>query len=119
MEKKILLVEDNEVNKMLVLELLQEEDYQVSTASNGQEALDILDKEKFECVLMDCQMPIMDGYQATRAIRKMGNTVPIIGLTADAMSGDKKKCIDAGMNDYSSKPFKIRELLSLLDKWTS
>ena len=90
MEKKILLVEDNEVNKMVALELLQEEDYQVSVANNGQEALEMLTEEIFDCVLMDCQMPIMDGYEATRTIRKRGNTIPIIALTAKAMSGDKK-----------------------------
>ena len=119
MKKKILLVEDNEVNKMVALELLQEADYQVSVANNGQEALGMLDKEVFDCVLMDCQMPIMDGYETTRTIRKNGNTIPIIALTANAMSGDRKKCIDAGMNDYISKPFKFDELLNVLDKWIS
>jgi CheY-like chemotaxis protein len=119
MEKKILLVEDNEVNKLFALELLQGADYQVSMTSNGQVALEMLSEEIFDCVLMDCQMPIMDGYEATREIRKNGNTIPIIALTANAMSGDRKKCIDAGMNDYISKPFKLRELLSLLDKWIS
>ena len=68
---------------------------------------------------MDCQMPIMDGYEATREIRKRGNTILIIALTANAISGDRKKWIDAGMNDYISKPFKLAELLSLLDKWIS
>ena len=68
---------------------------------------------------MDCQMPIMDGYEATREIRKMGNSILIIALTANAISGDRKKWIDAGMNDYISKPFKLAELLSLLDKWIS
>lgn len=119
MEKKILLVEDNEVNKMLAVELLQKADYHVSVANNGQEALEMLDEEIFDCVLMDCQMPIMDGYEATRAIRKNGNTIPIIALTANAMSGDREKCIDAGMNDYISKPFKFEELLYALDKWIS
>ena len=119
MEKKILLVEDNEVNKLFAVELLQGADYQVSVANNGQVALEMLGKEIYDCVLMDCQMPIMDGYEATRTIRKNGNTVPIIALTANAMSGDRKKCINAGMNDYISKPFKLRELLSLLHKWIS
>ena len=119
MEKKILLVEDNEVNKLFAVELLQGADYQVSVANNGQVALEMLGKEIYDCVLMDCQMPIMDGYEATRTIRKNGNTIPIIALTANAMSGDRKKCINAGMNDYISKPFKLRELLSLLDKWIS
>lgn len=68
---------------------------------------------------MDCQIPIMDGYEATREIRKMGNSILIIALTANAISGDRKKWIDAGMNDYISKPFKLAELLSLLDKWIS
>jgi len=119
MEKKILLVEDNEVNKLFAFELLQGADYQVSVANNGQVALEMLGKEIFDCVLMDCQMPVMDGYEATRTIRKNGNTIPIIALTANAMSGDRKKCIDAGMNDYISKPFKLKELLSVLDKWIS
>ena len=64
-------------------------------------------------------MPIMDGYEATQEIRKRGITILIIALTANAMSGDRKKCIDAGMNDYIFKPFKLAELLSLLDKWIS
>jgi len=68
---------------------------------------------------MDSQMPIMDGYEATQEIRKRGITILIIALTANAMSGDRKKCIDAGMNDYIFKPFKLAELLSLLDKWVS
>ena len=68
---------------------------------------------------MDCQMPIMDGYEATREIRKRGNTILIIALTTNAISVDRKKWIDAGMNDYISKPFKLAELLSLLDKWIS
>ena len=68
---------------------------------------------------MDCQMPIMDGYEATREIRKRGNTILIIALTANSISGDRKKWIDSGMNDYISKPFKLAELLSLLDKWIS
>ncbi len=119
MEKKILLVEDNEVNRVLALELLQEEGYLISVANNGQEALEMLGKEIFDCVLMDCQMPVMDGYEATRKIRKSGNTIPIIAFTANAMSGDKKKCIDAGMSDYISKPFKFMELTYLLDKWIS
>jgi CheY-like chemotaxis protein len=119
MKNKILLVEDNEVNKLFAMELLQGADYQVSAANNGQVAVEMLSEEIFDCVLMDCQMPIMDGYEATRTIRKNGNTIPIIALTANAMSGDRKKCIAAGMNDYISKPFKLRELLSLLDKWIS
>jgi CheY-like chemotaxis protein len=68
---------------------------------------------------MDCQMPIIDGYEATREIRQRGNTILIIALTANEMSGERKKSIDAGMNDYISKPFKLAELLSLLDKWIS
>ena len=90
MEKKILLVEDNEVNKMVALQLLKEEDYRLSIAYNGQEALEMLDKEIFDCVLMDCQMAIMDGYEATREIWKRGNTILIIALTANAISGDRK-----------------------------
>jgi len=119
MEKKILLIEDNEVNKMVALQLLQEKDSRVAIANNSQEALEILDKTNIYCVLMDCQMPIMDRYEATREIRKRGITILIIALTANAMSGDRKKCIDAGMNDYIFKPFKLAELLSLLDKWIS
>ena len=90
MKKKILLAEDNEVNAMIVLGLLEETDYQISVASNGQEALEMLGKETYDCVLMDCQMPIMDRYESTRAIRKNSNTIPIIALTANAMSGDRK-----------------------------
>ena len=90
MEKKILLIEDNEVNKMVALQLLQEKDSRVAIANNSQEALEILDKTNIYCVLMDCQMPIMDRYEATREIRKRGITILIIALTANSMSGDRK-----------------------------
>jgi CheY-like chemotaxis protein len=91
MKKKILLAEDNEVNAMIVLGLLEETDYQISVANNGQEALEMLGKETYDCVLMDCQMPIMDRYEATREIWKRGNTILIIALTANAISGYRKK----------------------------
>ena len=122
MEKKILLVEDNEVNKLFAFELLQGADYQVSVANNGQVALEMLGKEIFDCVLMDCQMPVMDGYEATRNIRSgdagdIYTTIPIIAMTANAMRGDREKCFEYGMDDFITKPIDLKLLQQVLVKW--
>ncbi|NKF50529.1 response regulator [Shewanella sp. WXL01] len=116
---KILLVEDNAVNQELAKELLVSSDIEVTVANNGQEALDILETADFDCVLMDCQMPVMDGYEATKAIRqqKKFNKLPIIAMTANAMVGDREKVIACGMNDHVPKPIRVKELFSTLSKW--
>lgn len=104
---KILLVEDNLVNQKVAVALLEKMGYQTEVTANGQEALDALAKTSYDLILMDCQMPVKDGYETTRAIRKLDgplSDIPIIAMTANAMAGDDEKCYDAGMNDYMTKP---------------
>ncbi len=125
---KVLLVEDNNVNQEVAIGLLKDFGIDADIAENGVEALDILSaaakKEAYSLVLMDCQMPVMDGFEATRQIRsgKGGSEhslVPIIALTANAMHGDKDKCLDAGMNDYISKPIDVDILYNTIGQWIS
>ncbi|KGJ89133.1 response regulator [Colwellia psychrerythraea] len=116
---RILLVEDNSINQIVAKSLLTNLGAQVEIASNGKEALSCLENEHFDAVLMDCQMPIMDGYTATKAIRKSHRDytdIYIIAMTANAMSGDRDKCIAAGMNDYLTKPVDIIALENSLLK---
>ncbi|MCK5679823.1 response regulator, partial [bacterium] len=116
---KILLVEDNELNQELAMALLDREGVLVTSAWNGQEALESLQKERFDGVLMDLQMPVMDGYAATREIRKLPQykTLPIIAITANVMAEDREKVIAAGMNDHIGKPFKKLEMLRTIASW--
>ncbi|MBD3611976.1 MAG: response regulator [Hydrogenovibrio crunogenus] len=104
---KILLVEDNLVNQKVALALLEKMGYQADVTANGQEALDTLAQTPYDLILMDCQMPVKDGYETTRAIRALDgplSDIPIIAMTANAMAGDDEKCYEAGMNDYMTKP---------------
>lgn len=116
---KILLVEDNEINQELALELLESNGINVQIANHGQEALDILDKQSFDGVLMDCQMPVMDGYTASRRIRdqEQYKSLPVIAMTANAMKGDKDKVIAAGMNDHIAKPIDVKEMFNTMARW--
>jgi CheY-like chemotaxis protein len=94
--------------------------YQVRLTSNGKEAIEQLLREKFSLVLMDCQMPVLDGYAATQQIRGLDNdtrNITIIAMTANAMEGDREKCLEAGMNDYLAKPIKLDVLNNYLEKW--
>ena len=110
---KILLVEDNVINQLLATKLLARWKAEVSVANNGFEALDWLEKDDFDVILMDMQMPRMGGVECTKIIRcDRKLELPIIALTANAVKGEKDKCIDAGMNDYVSKPFDPEELYS-------
>ena len=115
---KILLVEDNEVNQQIALELLEMVQFDVTVAENGQIALDKLQSESFELVLMDIQMPVMDGYSATIAIRKdpAFARLPIVAMTANAMVSDRKKCLAIGMNDHIGKPIDPKELYGALNR---
>ncbi|MFY0678418.1 MAG: response regulator [Neptuniibacter sp.] len=116
---KVLLVEDNDVNQELALELLANGGILATLAENGQEALNMLANEEFDGVLMDCQMPVMDGYTATRELRKQAKyaDLPIIAMTANVMTGDKEKVIDAGMNDHIPKPINVDEMFNTMAKW--
>ncbi|OOZ36549.1 response regulator [Solemya velesiana gill symbiont] len=115
----VLLLEDNEINQELALELLAGGGITAQVANDEQEALDILEKESFDGVLMDCQMPVMDGYTATREIRKQEKykELPVIAMTANVMAGDRKKVLDAGMNDHIGKPINVREMFTTMAKW--
>lgn len=116
---RILLVEDNLLNQELAQELLMGHGLIVETANNGQEALDKLEQHTYDGVLMDCQMPVMDGYTATRIIRKNPkySDLPIISMTANALAGDKEKVIESGMNDHISKPIQVHYMFDTLKKW--
>jgi CheY-like chemotaxis protein len=117
---KILLVEDNLQNQEIATEFLNKANINIVIANNGKEAVDILNEnEEFDAVLMDCQMPIMDGYEATKHIREIEKfaNLPIIAMTANAMQGDKEKCISVGMNDYISKPLDFNKFYETLGKW--
>ena len=120
-ELGILLVEDNEINQHVACELLERKGINVTIANNGREAVDILMQQSFDLVLMDIQMPIMDGYQATTAIRKhlTKKALPIVAMTAHAMSDDKERCFSAGMNDHLAKPVEPDALYQILAKYLS
>jgi len=116
---KILLVEDNEINQELALELLRNNGLEVEVANDGQEALDILEEQSFDGVLMDCQMPVMDGYTATREIRNQEKFkgLPVLAMTANAMSGDREKVLEAGMNDHIAKPINVNNMFNTMAEW--
>jgi len=121
-QSHILLVEDSEMNKKLASVYLSKMGYHVETASNGEESIEMLKQKKFDLILMDIQMPVMNGIDATKIIRSGKNLdidhkVPIIALTANAMSQDRQVCLNAGMNDYLSKPFKPEDLQGILEKY--
>jgi signal transduction histidine kinase/DNA-binding response OmpR family regulator len=116
---RILLVEDNAFNQELAVDLLSRAGVAVSVASDGQEALKALAREPFDAVLMDCQMPVMDGYAATRALRRQPwlRSLPVIAMTANAMVGDRDAVLAAGMNDHIAKPIVVDEMFATLARW--
>ena len=117
---KVLLVEDNDVNQLVASAILEQWAIKPIIARDGKEAIDMWREHKPDIILMDCQMPIMDGYTASRHIREIESAqtrVPIIALTANAMHGDREKCFSAGMDDYLTKPFKEEDIYKMLHKW--
>ncbi|MEO5342712.1 MAG: bacteriohemerythrin [Gammaproteobacteria bacterium SHHR-1] len=116
---RLLLVEDNEINQELMLELLRMQGAEVVTANNGAEALECLQKQAFDGVLMDCQMPVMDGYEASRRIRQIPELaeLPIIATTANALKSDREQIMAAGMNDLITKPIEPDVMLTILTRW--
>jgi len=117
----ILVAEDTAVNQKLVARLLEKRGHRVKVVANGREALEFLERDNYDLVLMDVQMPEMDGFEATAELRKRekqtGGHTPIIALTAHAMKGDRERCIEAGMDDYLSKPIRVQELNELLKNY--
>ena len=119
---RILVAEDNIVNRKVVMNVLGKLGHSADAAVNGLEAVRAVDRVAYDLILMDCQMPEMDGYEATKAIRaeqRDGDRVPIIALTANAMQGDREKCLEAGMDDFLTKPIERKLLAEALKKWSS
>ncbi len=116
---RVLLVEDNQINQMVAQKMLEKFGLDYVLASDGQEALDLLETEDIDVVLMDCQMPVLDGFEATRRLRKQSRflSLPVIAMTANVMEGDRERCIEAGMNDYIGKPISVTGLKSVLGRW--
>ena len=117
----MLLVEDNKVNLMFASKLLSTTDLEVVIAHDGQEAIERWQEGGIDLVLMDCQMPVMDGWQATDKIRELekevGTHTPVIALTANALKGDRSKCLAAGMDDYLAKPIDRATVIQMLRRW--
>lgn len=117
--KQVLLAEDNPINQLVIETMLEDLNCDVTVAENGLDALAELENGEFDIVLMDCQMPELDGYSATTRARELGYQLPIVAVTANAMAGDREKCLSVGMNDYVSKPFTEDTIARMLEKWTS
>jgi len=118
--RSVLLVEDNPINQKVACLMLERIGHRVVVAANGKEAMAALQGNRFDVVLMDCQMPEMDGFEATRRIRaeeQAGRHLPIIAMTANAMQSDREQCLSAGMDDYLSKPVRLSDLASMLERW--
>lgn len=118
--RRVLVVEDNEVNQKVALRLLQRAGYFADLASNGKQAVEAVSGQQYDLVLMDVQMPVMDGFEATAEIRRResaGRHTPIVAMTANAMAGDRERCLAAGMDDYLSKPIRLEELRRVLALW--
>jgi two-component system, sensor histidine kinase and response regulator len=117
---RVLVVEDNAANLKVTVRMIERLGYRADVAANGSEALKMVEVGRYDAVLMDCQMPEMDGYESTRQIRKAepsGQHVPIIAMTAAALSGDRERCLAAGMDDYISKPVKLHIVAAVLERW--
>jgi CheY-like chemotaxis protein len=117
-DHRVLVAEDNTVNQKVVRHLLEKLDCSVDLAANGSEAIEMCRKTTYDLILMDCHMPALDGYEATAIIKKFSR-VPIVALTANAMQGDRETCLQAGMDDYLSKPIQRADLKRVLERWCS
>ena len=120
---KLLIVEDDAISRMVMEKLTGQKGWQVILAENGKEAIDAYREQKFNVVLMDIQMPILDGYKATGVIRQLesqkGTHVPIIAMIAHALKGDREKCLESGMDDYLSKPIDADKFYATVEKWAN
>jgi CheY-like chemotaxis protein len=116
----IVVVDDNRVNRLVAKRMIENRNHTVKSAANGLEALEMIEKEDFDCMLIDVQMPVMDGFEATAAIRNKergsGGHLPIIAMTAHAMSGDRDRCLAAGMDGYLAKPINAKDVCATIDR---
>ncbi len=121
MTKRILVVEDQEDNRQIIRDMLSTSDYQITEAENGEEALAAVAKQRPDLILMDIQMPVLDGYEATRRIKADPGlrSIPIIAITSYALSGDEQKARAAGCDDYVPKPYSPRQLLAKIRQYLS
>jgi len=117
MSYKILIAEDNYINQRLMEKLILSKGWECVLVADGSEVLKEIEKGNFDMVLMDVSMPDMDGYTATKILRKFNNTLPIIAITANAIEGFREKCLQSGMNDYIAKPFRKEELFTMMEKY--
>lgn len=120
MGSMILIAEDNLINQKVIERMVQKLGYRANLVANGRAAIEALSQSAYGLVFMDCQMPEMDGFEACREIRKRESGVshiPIVAITANAMKGDRERCLEAGMDDYVSKPFKQDDLKNVIQKW--
>jgi CheY-like chemotaxis protein len=123
-DKRVLLVEDTEMNRQLARILLVRHGLTVDEAHDGAQALAALERQRYALVLMDCMMPVMDGYEATRRLRaweaaRSGPRTPVVALTASAVAGERERCLAAGADDYLSKPFTAAAFAAMLARWVA
>jgi CheY-like chemotaxis protein len=120
---RVLVVEDNRVNQKVAVKLLETLGWAADVASNGREGVQMWERQPYAIVLMDCQMPEMDGYEASAVIRRhesaRSSRVPIVALTANAMPGDRERSLSAGMDDFLTKPLRLQELSAALSRWAA
>ena len=115
---RILMAEDNQINQRVGKLILQRAGFNIDLVGDGREALEAHKTRPYDLILMDCQMPIMDGFEASRQIRSLDQQQPvIIAVTANALVGEREKCLNAGMDDYLSKPFQAEQLVAVVKKW--
>jgi CheY-like chemotaxis protein len=115
---RILMAEDNQINQRVGKLILQRAGFHIDLVSDGREALEAHKARPYDVILMDCQMPVMDGFEASRQIRALAQRQPvIIAVTANALMGEREKCLSAGMDDYLSKPFQAEQLVAVVKKW--
>ena len=117
---RILIAEDNAINQRVGQLLLQQAGFDIDVVADGHEALEAHQATPYDLILMDCQMPIMDGFESSRQIRKLTLPQPaIIAVTANALVGERERCLNAGMDDYLSKPFQAEQLVGVVKKWAT
>lgn len=117
---RILMAEDNLINQRVGKLILQRAGFKIDLVADGNEALEAHQSEPYDIILMDCQMPIMDGFEASRLIRSLEHRQPvIIAVTANALVGERERCLKAGMDDYLSKPFQAEQLIAVVKKWVA